>query len=503
MFHSMTTVASTQKLQGGSTSTTSSRMLVVVTTMLMMIMNAAVVVEASFEDAGIARGASWETCESTGACVSDDDDDHDIDVENNGNAAQKSATETNDDNDNAVCMDIFGNECADYVAESQGTTLEEACIEHFAEMSRGCRKSCHLCDNVEPTDVRTLVLSPFSRLHPQSVAGTPEQQQTMLEYNRKVEEYMYQQVYPEPGFNEVKVECQNRHELCLFWAAAGECEANPAYMKMQCAPSCLSCGDLSFKGRCPFDENAPTALSKEGDLDNLFRRMVTEEQFQQYTPTVLSQPDPPADSGILQGPWVVTLDNFISEEECDVMIELGRQKGYERSQDVGAKKFDGTYDGQVNQGRTSTNAWCVEDCWQHNVTQAIHERMEEVIRIPRGNYEHLQLLNYQEGQRYEEHHDYIEHHLDRFPGVRILTVFLYLNDVEAGGGTYFPRLNKTVVYPKRGRALIWPSVLDSDPNKREPKTFHEALPVEAGVKYGANAWVHQRDFKEVWSKGCH
>lgn len=81
-------------------------------------------------------------------------------------------------------------------------------------------------------------------------------------------------------------------------------------------------------------------------------------------------------------------------------------------------------------------------------------------------------------------------------------VFLYLNDVEAGGGTDFPGLGITV-QPKRGRVLIWPSVLNEDPNAKDPRTDHQALPVEKGIKYGANAWLHQRDFKTVFDRGCH
>jgi 2OG-Fe(II) oxygenase superfamily len=93
---------------------------------------------------------------------------------------------------------------------------------------------------------------------------------------------------------------------------------------------------------------------------------------------------------------------------------------------------------------------------------------------------------------YEEHHDYIDIDLERQQGVRILTVYLYLNDVEAGGGTNFPKLNVTVM-PKRGRALIWPSVRDDDPSEPDTRTDHQALPVMKGIKYGANLWYHQRD----------
>ena len=70
--------------------------------------------------------------------------------------------------------------------------------------------------------------------------------------------------------------------------------------------------------------------------------------------------------------------------------------------------------------------------------------------------------------------------------MQTLTVFLYLNDVEAGGGTHFSRLDQTVM-PKRGRAVIWPSVLDEFPNKKDGRTMHEALPVEAGIKYGEHS----------------
>ena len=41
----------------------------------------------------------------------------------------------------------------------------------------------------------------------------------------------------------VLAECTNKEELCAFWAAIGECEANKAYMKTKCAPSCQTCGE--------------------------------------------------------------------------------------------------------------------------------------------------------------------------------------------------------------------------------------------------------------------
>ena len=65
-------------------------------------------------------------------------------------------------------------------------------------------------------------------------------------------------------------------------------------------------------------------------------------------------------------------------------------------------------------------------------------------------------------------------------------VFLYLNDVEEGGGTHFNELGITV-QPKTGRAVIWPSVYDFDTNAKDFRTRHEALAVISGVKYGGRS----------------
>jgi hypothetical protein len=68
----------------------------------------------------------------------------------------------------------------------------------------------------------------------------------------------------------------------------------------------------------------------------------------------------------------------------------------------------------------------------------------------------------------------------------------------------FPYSNPTnqTIAPRRGRALVWPSVQDPHPNAKDPRTDHQALPVIRGIKYGANAWVHLRDFKTPHAVNC-
>ena len=75
--------------------------------------------------------------------------------------------------------------------------------------------------------------------------------------------------------------------------------------------------------------------------------------------------------------------------------------------------------------------------------------------------------------------------MERSPGARMLTVYFYLNDVPAGGGTHFPSVqNGLTVAPKRGSIVIWPSVLDGRTGERDERTGHAALPVEEGIKHG-------------------
>lgn len=254
------------------------------------------------------------------------------------------------------------------------------------------------------------------------------------------------------------------------------------------------------------DNLGPDAFQKPGDLNAMFERIVSEPSLQKYEPVVLSRPsyapgDTAENATYAIGLWMIMFENALSEEEAQRMIELGGNLGYERSSDVGEELPDGTFAKSINSGRTSTNAWCVDECYTDPIAQALMSRIEDITGIPEVNSENLQLLRYETDQFYQTHNDYIPYNIDRPCGVRILTFYMYLNDVEEGGGTHFPRANLTVT-PKRGRAVLWPSVYDHSPNTKDPRSDHQAQKVLKGVKYGANAWIHQRDFKTWNEKGC-
>lgn len=176
-------------------------------------------------------------------------------------------------------------------------------------------------------------------------------------------------------------------------------------MATNCAPACMTCELLDFKNRCPpLPEGTPAAL-EPGGLDAMFTRIISTAPGNQtnisvspeippYTVTVHSSPD---DNG---RPWVITLDNFFTEEEAKALIEHGYEEGYKRSEDVGKRKLDGSFSSVQSEGRTSENAWCSAHggCRFKNVPKRILDRMATVTGIPPENHEDMQILKYENGQ---------------------------------------------------------------------------------------------------------
>uniref|UniRef100_A0A7S2WCH7 Fe2OG dioxygenase domain-containing protein n=1 Tax=Rhizochromulina marina TaxID=1034831 RepID=A0A7S2WCH7_9STRA len=282
-------------------------------------------------------------------------------------------------------------------------------------------------------------------------------------------------------------ECVDTHQSCANWAHAGECSANPSFMMVGCAKSCNTCHVLDPDVRCRRSAKATMALLP-GQLNETFTRAARD--FAEYEPEVMST-----------DPWVIVFHKFTTEEEADAVLAAGGTQ-WTVSSDVGERLPNGSFASIQSTARTSSTSWCTEeDCAAHPMVQRVTKRIEDVSRIPYKNSEFLQMLQYQVGQYYVNHHDYIPGHLKMPCGPRLFTFYLYLSDVEAGGATAFKKLGLEVK-PKKGRAVFWPSVLNEKPFMRDPRTYHEAMPVVSGKKYGVNAWLHMYDFKGPYRLSC-
>mmetsp|Transcript_31478 Transcript_31478/g.82234 ORF Transcript_31478/g.82234 Transcript_31478/m.82234 type:complete len:297 (-) Transcript_31478:224-1114(-) len=273
---------------------------------------------------------------------------------------------------------------------------------------------------------------------------------------------------------------ENCHDFnrthCAAEAARGICREEPERMFDECRWACKWCAmDTSSRCRRPADMK-PAA--KAGSLEYMFNRAI-DPLHAHFTPVVHSR-----------DPWVVSFDTFLSDEEAERVIRVGG-RGWMRSQ-----AGDG-----VQAVRTSSTAWCDHrHCGNDPVLAAVRRRIANLTLVPERNAEHLQVLKYETGQFYKVHHDQNSPTTSAW-GPRMYTFFMYLNDAPEGGETHFPQLNISVK-PKRGRALLWPSVLNSDPNERDFRTEHEAIAVRSGQKFAANYWLHMWDFQYANDKGC-
>lgn len=115
--------------------------------------------------------------------------------------------------------------------------------------------------------------------------------------------------------------------------------------------------------------------------------------------------------------------------------------------------------------------------------------------------EPLAVLRYLPGQQYKPHFDYFvsrgnrEELVDGRGGQRQTTLFVYLNDVEAGGETDFPLLH-VCVSPAQGKAVKFVN-LDAH-GEPDTRTLHAGKPVIRGEKWLLTVWFRQRPF--VWGE---
>ena len=401
-------------------------------------------------------------------------------------------------------------------------------------MLEQCKKSCMVCIGTDEEDEETFDMG-IGQIIPQELI-----QQT-IDTMIKTSNYMQAVMNTEnEKYHSSRRACKNLDEFCAIWGGEGKCDPedeNHEWMVMNCAPVCQTCELLDTQIRCPIPDDAVDAFPPNGGelgLNAMFERIagvrdLTQKQIDggmdaddlRQRVEVFSRPggdENKENEDVIDGPWVITIDNFLTDEECDFMIEAGKQLGYERSVETTTLRDGSWEENQISEARTSTNAWCddetitlnldnsTESCKDSQTIRNVKEKMELFTSVPPTNSEHLQLLNYDPGQFYKVHHDYIEAHAPLPSGPRILTMFLYLNDVEEGGGTRFPELapnaKPLTVDPKKGKALLWPSVLDDDPKEMDEWTMHEALPVVKGKKYAANAWLHLRDEQNVDGLQC-
>ncbi|XP_020080647.1 probable prolyl 4-hydroxylase 6 [Ananas comosus] len=149
---------------------------------------------------------------------------------------------------------------------------------------------------------------------------------------------------------------------------------------------------------------------------------------------------------------------------------------------------------------------------QDEIVARIEQRIAAWTFLPEENGEAIQILRYENGQKYDEHFDYFnDKNNQALGGHRVATVLMYLSDVKKGGETVFPDAEGKLsqhkdetwsecarsgyaVKPKKGDALLFFS-LHVD-GTTDPSSLHASCPVIEGEKWSATKWIHVRSFDD-------
>jgi thymidine kinase len=105
------------------------------------------------------------------------------------------------------------------------------------------------------------------------------------------------------------------------------------------------------------------------------------------------------------------------------------------------------------------------------------------------NNQKVLAINYIDDKRYTEEDFIVSHNLDKIKCIRAK----YLNDVpeEAGGATFFPKINLRV-QPKSLDAIYFENMNN---NELDYNTLHAGEPILTDVKkFAINIWLREKDF---------
>ena len=190
-------------------------------------------------------------------------------------------------------------------------------------------------------------------------------------------------------------------------------------------------------------------------------------------------------------PRIILFGNVLSREECEQMMELSKPK---LNQSTTVDNASGK--AEFHQNRSSRGTF-----FRINETPfitRIDRRVSELMQLPVGNGEGLQILNYQKGGEYKPHFDYFppeeigsKVHIAR-GGQRVATLILYLNNVEEGGETIFPKINLKVT-PVQGNAIYF--AYTNSKSQVDPLTLHGGCPVVRGEKWISTKWMRQKEYR--------
>jgi prolyl 4-hydroxylase len=189
---------------------------------------------------------------------------------------------------------------------------------------------------------------------------------------------------------------------------------------------------------------------------------------------------------IAWSPRLFRFRDLLTREECTHLIALSRP--FLRPAMVLSRK---TGEAIHDKARRSHNARLINPL-RDTVVCNIEERLARLCLLPVENGEPITILRYEPGDEYLPHADYYD---PKHPGSaaglahggqRVATFLAYLNDVQGGGETAFPRAELSAAPDAGTGILFFNCTPDGEP---DPLTQHAGMPVTAGEKWLLSRWI--------------
>lgn len=192
----------------------------------------------------------------------------------------------------------------------------------------------------------------------------------------------------------------------------------------------------------------------------------------------------------LDQPVIALLDSVLSDEECDQLIELARNR-------LRPSTVVDLYTGadKIAEHRDSDGMFFKLE--ETPFIAKLDQRISEVMNCPIENGEGLQVLRYGPNTKNTPHFDFLapsnpanRESLAR-SGQRISTLVTYLNNVKSGGETFFPEVGLSVS-PKKGNSAYFE--YGNSLRQVDPKSVHSGTAVNEGEKWVVVKWMRERRF---------
>ena len=188
----------------------------------------------------------------------------------------------------------------------------------------------------------------------------------------------------------------------------------------------------------------------------------------------------PKSSSMTMTPSIVPA--VLSPAQCRRIVERAKKEGLDRSTVLSDAK-------RVQTSRTSTNTFLSND---DPAIVPLVDLVERATGIPRSHYEDVQVVRYEPGQEYKAHYDACFKCDGKKDVRRTHTALLFLNEVEDGGHTAFPKLGLDVP-PKTGTLIVWRNM--DDRGRIIDASLHAGTPVLRGEKWACQIWIRDRPYR--------